>query len=227
VDVSTTKTLAIRENTVYMDNEAVASWTDDRTTVDSLTVSIKYDGNDVKSGDSFKDNGTISITVTDGEGLSATAEIKLNATNNPPQINIIKPEVDVSATKTLTIRDNSVYMDNEAVASWTDDRTAVDSLTVSIKYNGNEVKSGDSFRDSGTISITVTDDEGLSSTAEIKLNATNNPPQINIVKPEVDVSATKTMTIKDNYIFMDNDVVASWTDDRTAVDSLAVSIKYN
>ena len=175
----------------------------------------------------MKDEGSLSVVVADEEGKKASVSIKLNATNNPPAINILKSEVDVSSTKILTIKDNSILMAEEVIATWSDDRTDANKCTVSIKYNGAEVKNGDSFRNDGTLSITVSDDEGKSSTVEIKLTATNNAPQIDVKKGEVDVSSTKTLTINDNSLLMGDEVIVIWSDDRTETDKCTVSIKYN
>ena len=78
-------------------------------------------------------------------------------------------------------------MGDEVIATWNDDRTDAEKCTVSIKYNGTEVKSGDSFKYQGTLSITISDDEGASSSADISLNVNNNPPKINVIISEINV----------------------------------------
>lgn len=70
------KTLMVEGNVLRIGGKDAASWTDDH---DSLTVTLTLDGTPVESGTELSTAGTLEITVTDRDGLSAEGSITLTA----------------------------------------------------------------------------------------------------------------------------------------------------
>lgn len=199
----------------------VASWEDDVT--ENCSFSLKYNDETIKSGDIIKKVGTLSITVSDEEGLSSSATITLFINNGRPEITILQPEVDVSKGKTITRKGDQLLLGTEAIVSWTDDKTT--NCTLTLKMDEEEVKPGASLRYAGTLEITVTDKEGKSSSVNIKLTITNAAPVITVKQPKVNVIGGLKVTLSDHQLQLGSAVIASWTDDRT--DNCKASLKLN
>lgn len=67
----------------------------------------------------------------------------------------------------MEITDSLLLIDGVKVASWSDKYTDV--CMVSVMLNDKEVKSGDIVSETGILTLTVTNNQGKSSTAEITL----------------------------------------------------------
>ena len=165
VDVSKPKVVSIESNKLTIWWDVIATWSDDKT--QNCTVSLTLDGKEVKSWDTLDKEGTLVLTVTDADRKSSTVNIKLNVVNNAPTINIPQSNINIYWEIQITISGNKLLLWSEEIASRTDDRT--ENCTVSIKFNGKEVKSWDIINETGTLSITVTDGEWKSSTKEISI----------------------------------------------------------
>ena len=76
VNVYGGKTLMVEGNVLRIGGKDAASWIDDH---DSLTVTLTLDGTPVESGTELSTAGTLEITVTDRDGLSAEGSITLTA----------------------------------------------------------------------------------------------------------------------------------------------------
>lgn len=84
-----------------------------------------------------------------------------------PDLTVVQPEVNVFGGATLSITDTQLLIGGELVASWSDKRTK--QCKVGVTVNGSEVKNGDTVGEPGTLVLTVTNDQGKSTTAEITL----------------------------------------------------------
>ena len=76
-------TVSLQGNQLLFDNEVAATWTDDFTANCKVELTFTPQGSSkaktVASGDILSEAGTLTLTVTDEFGNSATAEIKLTA----------------------------------------------------------------------------------------------------------------------------------------------------
>lgn len=84
-----------------------------------------------------------------------------------PDLTVVQPEVNVFGGATLEITDTQLLIGGAVVASWSDKRTK--QCKVGVTVNGKEVKSGDTVGEPGKLVLTVTNDQGKSTTAEITL----------------------------------------------------------
>jgi hypothetical protein len=105
--------------------------------------------------------------VTDEAGNSNTATVKLVLDEVFPDLTVMKQEVNVFGGAQLTITDKALLIEGDSVASWSDKYTA--ECKVVVKFNDKEVKSGDTLDEAGLLTITVTNNQEKSSTAEITI----------------------------------------------------------
>ena len=84
-----------------------------------------------------------------------------------PEVTIAQTIVNIFGGSTIQIADSQLLIDGDVVASWSDKKTA--KCKVAVLFNKKEVKDGDSLDEAGLLTITVTNDQGKSSTAEITL----------------------------------------------------------
>lgn len=221
IDITWWKVIRISGNQLLIWDDVVASWTDNASK--NCSVKLSFDWNNIISWDTLSKKGTLSITVTDEAGNSKNTSIKLNTINNAPEVSVHKEMVDIAAWKTISIDWNQLTIWDEVVASWEDDNTK--ECSTSIKFNGEQIKSGTIIKDEWTLSITVTDEEGLSSSINITLFINNWAPEISILQPEVDVSQWKTISKQGNKLLLWTETIASWTDDNTT--NCTLSLKFN
>lgn len=105
--------------------------------------------------------------MTDEAGNSNTATVKLVLDEVFPDLTVMKQEVNVFGGAQLTITDKALLIEGDSVASWSDKYTA--ECKVMVKFNDKEVKSGDTLDEAGLLTITVTNNQEKSSTAEISI----------------------------------------------------------
>lgn len=84
-----------------------------------------------------------------------------------PDLSILQPEVNVFGGMEVQITDTQLLIGGELVAEWSDKYS--DKCTATLTLNDNEVKSGDTVGEPGKLVLTVTNNQGRSSTAEITL----------------------------------------------------------
>ena len=84
-----------------------------------------------------------------------------------PDLTILIPEVNVFGGVELQLTDTQLLIGGDVVAEWSDKRT--EKCKASLSFNGQEVNSGDVLSEPGTLTLTVTNDQDKSSTAEITL----------------------------------------------------------
>jgi len=96
------------------------------------------------------------------------------------------PHVEITASKTVGTTPLSINFNSEGTVDYDKD----DSLKYEWKFNSNEVQSSDRnpsfiFENPGiyNVSLTVTDNEGATTTSELQIKAGNDAPQLSIVMP--------------------------------------------
>ncbi len=173
------KVVTIETGELSIGETKVANWTDDKSAADKCTAVLSFTeastkadaetkaGTTIKSGDTIDKAGTLTLTVTDEAGNSASKDITLTEDNSAPEVKVLKENVDVYGGKAVTAKDNTLSIGDDAVLQWTDDHGDECSLTLSL--DGAEVSIGDEVGKAGTLKVTVTDSKGLGTEASITL----------------------------------------------------------
>ena len=222
VSISWWETLRISGTRVYIWNTPVFRFNDDVST--NLNITVTFNWKSISSWFVFNETWTLSAKATDeAKNTSTTVTSKVNTSNKAPSIDLKKSQIDVSKWKVVSIEWNKLIIWWETVATWSDDKTQ--NCKVSLTINGKEVKSWDTLKDDGTLVLTITDENWESSTVNIKLNATNNAPEINLKQSEVNAFWWVKVNITDNKLLLWGEEVASRSDDRT--ENCTVSLKFN
>ena len=107
--------------------------------------------------------------MTDDAGNSTSAIISLKMKESFPDLTITKPEVNVFGGVTIQIAGNRLLIADEEVASWSD--KIAEPCKASLSFIGQEVKDGDILSEAGKLTITVTNNQERSSSAEITLTS--------------------------------------------------------
>ena len=105
------------------------------------------------------------LTACGGDGPDNPIEIK---DTTPPTINVSKSSVDISWWKEIRINGNQLYIWNEVVASWSDNKTKNCSVLLSINWK--TVTSWITISEEWTLTIKVSDEAWNIKSADIKLN---------------------------------------------------------
>lgn len=165
VDITGIEKITIAGNNLHIGNLLVASWTDNVTR--NCQVSMKIDGNEVNSGSVPTVSGTLTLTVTDDAGNSTIASINLVLDEVHPDITVFYPEVNVYGGVTLVIYNGYLSIDDKEIMAWNDKYTQ--NCTVVVMQGDKMLYSGDKLTEEGILTVTVTNRQGKSSTAEIVL----------------------------------------------------------
>ena len=84
-----------------------------------------------------------------------------------PDITVVKPEVNAFGGLTVEIQASQLLLEGETVMTWSDKNTP--QCEVAVKLDGQAVNSGDVLSKAGTLTVTVTNGQGKSSSADILL----------------------------------------------------------
>ena len=223
IDITWGKKVNIENNTLYIWGQKVATWSDNETK--NCTVTLLLNWERILSWDTISEPGTLTLQVMDWAQQKVSKTIQLTETivNGAPTIDIKKPEVDVSQWKEVIIGDDKLTIWWEEIATWSDDRTKKCEVTLSFDWK--EVKSKDVLKDAGTLTLTVTDEDEKSDTKTIKLNVVNNEPVIKVEKEQLNIYWGATVNISNNQLMLWDELMASWSDDRT--EKCEVSLMFN
>ena len=191
------KAVTIDADKLTIGETEVATWTDDKSAADKCTVVLSFTeagtkatteattqaetgtdnapntkaetkaGTTIKSGDSIDKSGTLTLTVTDEAGNSASKGITLTEDNSAPEIKVLKESVNVYGGKAVTAKDNTLSIGGDAVLTWTDDHG--DECTLTLALDGAAVSIGDEVGNAGILKVTVSDSKGLGTEAGITL----------------------------------------------------------
>ena len=163
VEITGEEVIRVSGNELYIGDKFVAEWTDNVTK--NCKVQMKLDGVVIASGNVLTHSGTLTLIVTDDEGNSKSATIYLAMEEVYPEVIVLMPTVNVFGGAVLQIIDSQLLIDGEEIAKWSDKHTVT--CKVSVAFSGKEIKSGELLDEAGALVITVTNDQGNSSTAEI------------------------------------------------------------
>ena len=167
IDIIGVEQILISGSELYVGDKLVAKWTDDVTK--NCTVKVTFDGSTVASGDVAKRSGTLTLTVTDEAGNASSVIVRLVLDEVFPNLTVVKSEVNIFDGGNVELGDSMLLIDGDTVASWSDKYTAA--CKVVVRYNGQEVNSGDVLNGDGRLTVTVTNAQEKSSTAKITLTS--------------------------------------------------------
>ena len=210
-----------------------ASWSDNvsKTCKASLSLTPTVgSATSVASGITLSEAGTLTLTVTDEAGNASSAEITLTRVDSgAPAITLEITEYNVIAGVKVSIQGSQFLFDDKTAASWKDDFTA--ECTVSLLFKNTagteaEVKDGDTLSEAGTLTLTVTDEAGNASSAEITLTRVDSgAPAITLEITEYNVIAGVKVSIQGSQFLFDDKTAASWKDDFTAECTVSLLFK--
>lgn len=91
----------------------------------------------------------------------------------PPTITLSKTSMEVAKGKTIAIHGKMLHIGNDLVASWSDDRS--ETCQVALTLNWKAITSWTILNEAGTLTITVSDEAGNASKADVKLSIIAEP----------------------------------------------------
>jgi len=201
---------------IYLPSSGIDTGTD----VKFIDISVDLDGNivswhwDFGDGEQsdlqdvthrYGDNGFYNITleIVDNDGNNGTAEAEIYVANVPPDVNFTWIPPDPTDMDTINFVDTSVDSDG-SVVNWTwdfGDGHMGYGKNVTHTYSGN-----------GTyvVTLTVTDDDGDTSTLQKDVNVWNVPPYADFTYLPISPSTADTIQFNDTSVDSDGSVV-NWT----------------
>ena len=165
VDITWWKEIRINGSQLYIWSELVASRSDNKTR--NCIVSLSINWKTITSWTTISEEWTLTIKISDEAWNIKSSDIKLNKAKNAPSITVNQYEVNIFWWVTVNINDNHLLFWDEVIASWNDDNP--ESCKVTLKFNWQNIKSWDTLSDSWTLTISVTNKNSITSTAEITL----------------------------------------------------------
>ena len=84
-----------------------------------------------------------------------------------PEVKVALPTVNVFGGVKVDLRDSELFLDDKCVATWSDQRT--ERCKVNLSFNDVEVKNGGTLIEAGVLTITVTNNQGNSTKAEVTI----------------------------------------------------------
>ena len=87
-----------------------------------------------------------------------------------PKVSVLLSDVNVFGGKTVTLETGKLSIGGTEAATWTDDKTVADKLKAEVTFDGKAIGSGTALSESGTLTVTVTDEAGNSSSGSINLS---------------------------------------------------------
>jgi len=163
MDITWWKEVLIQGNQLLIWNTPVASRYDNKTK--NCGVALYMNWKNITSGTILSEEWTLTIKVTDDAGNVRNIDIKLNVAKNAPSITVSQYEVNVFWWVTVNIKDNQLLFWDEIIASRNDDN--LQSCKVSLNFNWQEIKSWDTIKEAWKLTITITNKNSKTSTAEI------------------------------------------------------------
>lgn len=105
--------------------------------------------------------------MTDDAGNQSSETVSLKMEEVFPDLSILLPEVNVFGGAELQLTTMQLFIGSAVVAEWSDKYTQ--QCKVALSFGGREVNSGDVLSEPGKLVLTVTNNQGRNSTAEITL----------------------------------------------------------
>ena len=142
---------------------------------DESVVSISADGPVVTIAALAKGSATVTVTATDPGGLSASQSFRATVPNRAPAAQGSMPEqtIEVGASTAMDVTEYFSDPDGDALAY-----TAIssDAEVVVVSISGADLTVGPIAKGVATVTVTATDEEGLTATQEFAVTAPNRPP---------------------------------------------------
>ena len=140
------------------------------------TLQLSVNSNSLPVSHTYADNGnyTVTLTVEDETGSSASSTLDVTVDNVAPAIASIDGTTVTSEGETITYTASvSDPGDDELTYEWSVNGESIESNSPKVDYI---------FPDNGTynLSLTVTDDDGAATTSELAVTVNNLPPTIEI-----------------------------------------------
>ena len=129
-----------------------------------------------------------------------------------PVISVSLSSVNVIDGQEVTLGTSELKIGTKSVATWKDDVSKT--CKAGLELDGKAISSGTKLSDPGKLKLTVSDEAGNSSSAEITLTKTDSQaPEIEVKIPEKNVIAGVKVKIEGNQLLFDSEVAATWKDD--------------
>jgi len=141
------------------DNE-IATWTDDRTAAEMCKVTIAFDGKAISEGTTLDKAGKLTLSVADEAGNSSSSSVTTWIDSNAPQITLASDEVNVFGGLELTSAGGSLFIGENEIARWSDDKTSAEQCTVTATLDGETISLGTVLDKAGVLKFVITDDAG-------------------------------------------------------------------
>ena len=227
VDVSDTLQVTITDST---NHPPVVGAGDDQEAVEGDTVSLSGTATDDDTEDdltySWTHDGTLAITITGSDSLSASFTAPNVAANTTVTVTLTVNDgtVDVSDTLQVTITDST---NHPPVVGAGDDQEVVEGDTVSLSGTATDDDTEDdltySWTHDGALAITITGSDSLSASFTAPNVAANTTVTVTLTVNDgtVDVSDTLQVTITDST---NHPPVVGAGDDQEAVEGDTVSL---
>lgn len=140
-----------------------------------------------------------------------------------PVISVSLSSVNVIGGQEVTLGTSELKIGTKTVATWKDDVSKT--CKAGLELDGKAISSGTKLSEPGKLKLTVTDEAGNSSSAEITLTKTDSQaPEIEVKIAEKNVIAGVKVKIEGNQLLFDSDVAASWKDDYSETFNVELSI---
>ena len=140
-----------------------------------------------------------------------------------PVISVSLSSVNVIGGQEVTLGTSELKIGTKTVATWKDDVSKT--CKAGLELDGKAISSGAKLSDPGKLKLTVTDEAGNSSSAEITLTKNDSQaPEIEVKITEKNVIAGVKVKIEGNQLFFDSEVAVTWKDDYSETCNVELSI---
>ena len=176
---------------------------------DSSRLAVSVEGTVITVAAVAKGTAVVTVTATDPGGLSATQSFRVTVPNRPPVPvdSIPAREIMVGRADTL---DLSPYFSDPDSDPLTYTAAVSDSAVVAAGVDGSALAVTGLAKGEATVTITATDDEGLTATQRFDVTVPNRPPMVTdtiagrtLFKAEAD-----TLGLADHFADPDGDPLA-------------------
>lgn len=138
----------------------IATWSDDRTAAEMCTVKMEFDGKTIRDGATLDKTGWLVLSVSDEAGNSSSSSVATWIDSNAPQITLAIEEVNVFGGLELTSAGGALFIGENEIARWSDDKTSAEQCTVTATLDGEAISIGTVLDMAGVLKFVITDDAG-------------------------------------------------------------------
>lgn len=141
----------------------IATWSDDRTAAEMCKVTIAFDGKAISEGTTLDKAGKLTLSVADEAGNMSSSSVTTWIDSNAPQITLASEEVNVFGGLELTSAGGALFIGENEIARWSDDKTSADQCTVTATLDGEAISLGTVLDKAGVLKFVITDGAGNAS----------------------------------------------------------------